>query len=216
MSTHLETGFGPLDLDGLDSRTHKAAAEHLDTCETCERVYRASAEALAAVASALPPVAPSPALWPRVLQAISTANRFNALVQRAAELTDMGIERMRDLLHRIDDAAGWVPSHLPSVSLFHLDGGPAVASAVVGFIKIPAGGEFPQHSHRGREASLILQGSCRESDGTISRRGDLVWRNEEVAHSVTALPGPDLIFLVVAFGGIEIGGEILLPGDPRL
>ncbi len=72
---------------------------------------------------------------------------------------------MRDLLSSLSDAARWEPGPLPGSSLFHLDGGPRIATADAGFVRLPAGLEFPVHRHLGSERVLLLEGSYRDSDG---------------------------------------------------
>jgi putative transcriptional regulator len=219
MSAHLIKTFGPFDLEALDPRDRAAAHEHLASCQDCAREYRASAEAFASLAGSLTPIEPRPEVWERVLQTTSTTTRFDAFAQHAAELADLSVAKMRDLLARIDDPGSWLRNALPgmdAISLLHFDGGPTLARAIVGFIKIEAGAEFPDHVHRGDEAALILQGSCRDSGGQLARRGDLLRMRTDTAHSVRALAGPELIYLAVAHEGISLGGELILPGDPRL
>ena len=99
--------------------------------------------------------------------------------------------------------------------LYHLKDKPAVADAVVGFVKLAPGAVFPEHTHQGDEAALVLQGSCIESGGRVARRGDLVTMAQGSTHELTALPGPDFIYVAVAHRGFEMFGELIGPGDPR-
>ncbi len=215
MTAHLEPGFGPLELDVLDAPARQQACAHLDSCPECAAAHASSARALSAFALALAPVIPPPALEDRVLRAVAQTNRFDAFAERAARILDLGVERARALLAAIDDAASWVVSPLPGVSLYHLEGGPAVANAIVGFVRIAPGGAFPDHTHQGEEVALVLQGSCVEGDGRVARRGDELHRETGSTHMLTARPGPDLIYLAASQNGFLIFGEHLKPGDPR-
>jgi anti-sigma factor ChrR (cupin superfamily) len=72
-----------------------------------------------------------------------------------------------------------------------------------GFVKVPAGEPFPEHRHLGEEQVLVLQGGFVDSEGRVCHRGDEAVKPLGSAHGFTALPGADLIFLVVIFGGLD-------------
>ena len=50
---------------------------------------------------------------------------------------------------------------LPGMDLFHIQGGPAVADAVNGFVRLAAGLHFPPHTHVGNEKVFVLEGAAR-------------------------------------------------------
>ena len=60
-------------LDELDASVHDEVDRHLESCDACLRSHAATAETLAALALAAPPVAPAAALRARVLAAAETA-----------------------------------------------------------------------------------------------------------------------------------------------
>ncbi len=60
---------------------------------------------------------------------------------------------------------------------------------------IKAGGQMPEHEHRGEEITVLLKGSFSDADGTYSR-GDFVVRNAGEAHQPTATQDTDCICLV--------------------
>ena len=148
---------------------------------------------------------PPAALRARLLaSADEPAARFAPFIDRLARLIDRSADRATELLERVArSAAGtWQAAAAlgPGIELIHLDGGPAVAGADVGFVRIPAGGRFPYHEHLGRERVLILQGRLQDSDGQIYGPGDAIAMDAGSSHDFAALPGPALIYAVVVHG----------------
>ena len=167
----------------------------------------ATAEALSLLAVALPPAPPSPAsaLRARLLSSARGPARFAPFIDRLARLIDVAADRARELLASLERPETWLPSLGPNVALVHLPGGPAVAGADVGFVRVSAGTTFPPHRHLGPEQVLVLQGSYNDSDGSSARAGDLVHMSAGSSHHFTAGPEADLIYAVVVHG-VEIDG----------
>lgn len=165
----------------------------------------AASEALGALALALPPVRPSPGLRARLLASARGAGRFAPFIDRLARMIDVAAERARELLASLERADVWQASPGAGVSLVHLLGGPAVATADVGFVRVAAGTTFPPHRHIGDEHVLVLQGSYLDSDGRTARAGDQVAMPAGSSHHFTAGPDVDLIYAVVVYG-IEVDG----------
>jgi len=168
----------------------------------------ATRDALALLAVALPPVQPSmhaPALRARLLLSARGPARFAPFIDRLARLIDVAADRARELLASLERPETWLPSPGPNVALVHLPGGPAVAGADVGFVRVTAGTTFPPHRHLGPEQVLVLQGSYSDSDGSSARAGDLVHMSAGSSHHFTAGPDADLIYAVVVHG-VEIEG----------
>jgi quercetin dioxygenase-like cupin family protein len=174
-------------------------------------------EHLADVAGSLPAMPPSTMLRQRLMKSLSVGGRLHRFATQTAELLDVTVERAMELLDGIDDSSVWERGPAEDVTLYHFSGGPAVAEAITGFVCVERGKAFPHHSHLGNEAVLILQGTCRDSaDDSIYRPGDITRATTGAPHRVDVLPGPKLIYLAVVFGGIDIDGLILTPGDPRI
>jgi len=168
-------------------------------------------DALSLLAAALPPVQPSlhaPALRARLMSSVHGPARFAPFIDRLARLIDVAAERARELLASLERPETWLPSFSPNVALVHLLGGPAVAGADVGFVRVTAGTTFPPHRHLGAEHVLVLQGSYSDSDGSSVRAGDLVHMPAGSSHHFTAGPDADLIYAVVVHG-FEIEGQDL-------
>lgn len=195
-------------LDLLDAEDAAEAAALLDDPAHREAVAE-FAFAATALGLCLEPAATPPALRARLLAATATENRFASFASQLASLIDYGEEAAEALLRKIDDAASWVVGPSPGSHLVHFDPGPKLAGALAGFVKIEAGAPFPEHEHVGYEQVLIFQGAYRDSDGTVYRRGDLIENDDGTSHSFVALPGPDLIYLVVLGKGVKIGGQLL-------
>ena len=89
-----------------------------------------------------------------------------------------------------------------------------VGQAVVGFLKVQPRVAFPRHRHLGDETVVVVQGALRHGDGTVARLGDAhLWRAGS-EHAFEALPGPELIYLVVIRDGVAFGDVVIRPGSP--
>lgn len=66
-------------------------------------------------------------------------------------------------------------------SILQVNGGPLG----IGFhvYRMPAGMTTRPHRHNGDEQFLILDGTLVENDGTVYRKGDLVWLRDGTEHS---------------------------------
>ncbi|WP_373283291.1 ChrR family anti-sigma-E factor [Frigidibacter albus] len=67
-------------------------------------------------------------------------------------------------------------------------------NATARLLYIPAGAAVPDHSHRGRELTLVLQGAFRDEDGRFGP-GDIEIADEAVQHTPTAEAGLPCICL---------------------
>lgn len=163
---------------------------------------------------------PSRALRERTVAALRTTHRFDDLEQTLAELVDLPLDRLRPLLVSIDsptkDRGGaWEPGPAPGIHLLHFRGGPKVADAVTGFVRLPVDVQFPVHEHVGDEAVMVLQGAFRDSRGSIHRRGEVVRMPAGSHHSLIAIGPVPLCYAAVIHRGVKIGDETMTPDDPR-
>lgn len=167
---------------------------------------------LESLSSALVPVAPDAALRARLLAAVPQTQRFARFAEAAAALLDIDRAAACELLDRLGERSRFVEA-LPGVELLWVDGGPGVANALRGFVRVAAGGHFPEHEHLGEEHLLVLQGSLRdESRGRILRPGDLDVMPAGSTHGfVVPAGGPDLLGLSVVHAGLRIAGQDFLP-----
>jgi putative transcriptional regulator len=159
------------------------------------------------------PATPSPALRGAVLGTIGAATRGSGFTERLARLFDLGSERAGELIHEAGGpATGWESFPVAGVRLFHLAGGPRVAGADCGLVRLEPGVRFPVHRHVGDEWSLILAGEA-EEEGTGGRwiPGDLVHRASGTAHAYRVVSREPLVFAVVLHGGIQLEGDAGAP-----
>ena len=61
---------------------------------------------------------------------------------------------------------------------------------------IKAGGRIPEHTHRGSEMTLVLEGGFSDSEGSY-HQGDFIFRQPGDVHAPTALQSEDCICLAV-------------------
>lgn len=85
-------------------------------------------------------------------------------------------------------------------SLLETDGG-----ATVRLLSIPGGAAMPDHSHRGMELTLVLQGAFRDEDGRFGR-GDVEVADEEMHHTPVAEAGMDCICLAATDAPLRFKG----------
>jgi putative transcriptional regulator len=71
---------------------------------------------------------------------------------------------------------------------------PCASGATVRLLHIPAGGAMPDHGHKGREMTLVLQGAFSDADGRYGR-GDVELADDAVSHTPVAEAGEDCICL---------------------
>jgi hypothetical protein len=153
------------------------------------------------------PAAPT-ALRQRLMASIAKPElRFAPLYGALSDLFDLGDEALRALFVRAAAAEAWSPAPVPDTWLLHLEGGPRVAGADNGLVKIRAGARFPHHLHLGGERVLVLDGSYRdEPSGRLYRAGDLHEMQEGSAHAYVASAERDLLLAVSVERGVDVEG----------
>jgi len=62
--------------------------------------------------------------------------------------------------------------------------------------RIKAGGKIPEHTHRGSEMTLVLEGGFSDAEGNYDQ-GDFIFREPSDVHAPTALQSQDCICLAV-------------------
>ncbi|MCB9787626.1 MAG: hypothetical protein H6744_13170 [Deltaproteobacteria bacterium] len=171
-------------------------------------------DALMRLAEGLDPVQPSASLRGRLLESAGATDRFARFTDAIARLLDLGADAARRVMAHIDDPSRWLDGPGPARSCW-VSHGPSLAGTITGFVRLPAGETFPEHTHLGDEQMLILQGVCVDGvDGTESRPGDLRTQQAGSSHDFRVpAGGPELLYLTVIHQGVEIGGTVVRASD---
>ncbi len=85
----------------------------------------------------------------------------------------------------------------------------------VRLLRIPAGRPVPEHSHGGRELTLVLAGSFSDEKGRFCR-GDIEEADEELQHQPIAGAGEDCICLAVTDAPLRFKSRLLRLIQPVL
>ena len=87
--------------------------------------------------------------------------------------------------------------------------------ASVRLLHIPAGAAMPNHSHKGTEMTLVLQGAYRDEEDRFGR-GDIEFADEDLHHTPVAEDGEDCICLVVTDAPLKFSSLIPRIAQPFL
>ncbi|MBV2185527.1 MAG: ChrR family anti-sigma-E factor [Rhizobium sp.] len=85
----------------------------------------------------------------------------------------------------------------------------------VRLLKIPAGKPVPEHSHGGRELTLVLKGSFRDGEA-VFKRGDMEEADESLQHQPVATPDEDCICLAVTDAPLKFRSLLVRLVQPML
>ena len=85
----------------------------------------------------------------------------------------------------------------------------------VRLLRIPAGRPVPEHSHGGRELTLVLAGSFSDEQGRFAR-GDLEEADEDLQHQPVAGSEEDCICLAVTDAPLRFSSRFLRIVQPIL
>lgn len=183
--------------------------DRADVPEFLREAGAADRELLEALSALLPQARTPPQLLrERLLSTVSRPRlRFAPLFGALAELFDLGDAALADLFERSASPDAWSSTPIPGASLLHLPGGPRVATADCGLVRLVAGARFPMHEHLGHERVLVLQGGYRdEPSGILRRAGDVQEMEAGSRHAYTALPGEPLLLAVAVVAGVAVEG----------
>jgi hypothetical protein len=143
----------------------------------------------------------------RLLGAVAqSSTRFAPLFDKLSKFFDLSVEALQGVLARAERESEWQPGPLPWVSLFHFEGGPAVAGLDTGFVRLKKGMPFPRHRHSGSERVLILEGSYRDHEQRLFGPGDFHDMAQSTEHSLQISADEDVLLAVILSGEIEVVG----------
>lgn len=162
-----------------------------------------------ALSDLVPPAKPPPQLLrERLLAAVARPRlRFAPLFGALSQLFDLDDADLAALFERAAAPTAWVASAVPGTQLLHLAGGPRVASADNGLVRIEPGLRFPRHRHLGHERVLVLEGGYRdEPSGRLYAAGDWHEMPAGTTHAYTVLPERPLLIAVSLIAGVDVEG----------
>jgi len=204
-------------LGALPDDEHQAfAARVAADAALAADVARARDELGDVAVAALPEETPSDAAVARLQAALDDDTPYPWVLQRLAQAADLAVDVMRGIVRAAQDASGWVEGPCPGVTLFHVDGGPRTADAVVGFVRIPSGGQFDHHVHAGLETTFMLEGRLECTTGRTFEAGDIIDMPEGSEHALLNRTDASAMFFVVVEKGVSLGDTFIGPGDPAL
>jgi quercetin dioxygenase-like cupin family protein len=149
-------------------------------------------------------VAPPPGLRARLLQTLTSADRFAPFLDDLTRIFELPVATVRKLLARIDEHE-WETSllgvRLDSAELFHFPVGPQLreSGGAGGVVRIRAGATFPQHRHHGDELTYVLEGGY-IADGRTYGPGEAIPMTTGTEHHYQAAPERDLVIMVLHRG----------------
>lgn len=163
------------------------------------------AELLAELSELAAPEVPSGRA--RLLAAVSdSSERFAPLFGQLSTFFDLSEDALRREFARAGSESEWQQGPLPWVSLFHLEGGPAVAGLDTGFVRLKKGMPFPHHEHQGSERVIILEGGYHDSDGRWYGPGSTHDMAEGSRHALQMNPDQDVFLAIILSGEIKVVG----------
>jgi anti-sigma factor ChrR (cupin superfamily) len=188
-------------LGTLEGEELKAVEAALAASPELQREAAAVSEAFAAFGASLAPIAPPPALKQKLLAAITGAERYQPFAAALAKYYHLAVDKMHALITSIDDAATeWTAGPLPGITLMHFDGGPQVAGADCGFVRLDPGLHFPWHRHTGFEMNFVLEGTIRDWDGRIYGPGEAIEKEDGSEHEFWADEKQGALIAVLVYG----------------
>lgn len=151
---------------------------------------------------------PPQLLKERLLSTIARPRlRFAPLFGALSELFDLADSALAELFERAADVRSWTAAQVPLTELLHLPGGPRVAGADNGLVRIQAGARFPMHRHLGPERVLVLEGGYRdEQSGQVYLPGDWQEMAAGTSHAYVVLPERALLTAVSVVSGVDVEG----------
>lgn len=133
--------------------------------------------------------------------------RYAPLFGALGELFDLGDLQLAELFESAVEPGPWVSGPLPGLELLHLSGGPRVAHADNGLVRLAPSTRFPRHRHLGSERVLVLEGGyVDEPSGKLYGPGDLHEMLADSTHAYTTVPDRPTLFAVSLVSGIDIDG----------
>lgn len=151
----------------------------------------------------------------RLFKAFRGRVPYAHLTSIVAAALDIEPEAALAQLEVIESPSVWEAAPFEGVQLYHVQGGPDVADAITGYVRLPPNTEFPHHEHAGDEYIVLLDGVIEGSDGAILHPGWVHSMAAGTAHSVRS-GAEGALYLAVVHRGIVVNGHFLGADDPAI
>lgn len=195
-----------------------AIATHLALCPACRHRLRGFEVASGDILEELPPATDDmDASWARIGERLAheTANPAPAIPAPAvAPSSTIPVlpEPLRSYVGADASGLKWKPL---GRGAFQVPVTTSDGVTSVRLLRIPAGRPVPEHSHGGRELTLVLSGSFSDVQGRFAR-GDLEEADEDMEHQPVAGEGEDCICLAVTDAPLRFRSRLLRIVQPFL
>ncbi len=185
-----------------------AVATHLSLCPECRDRLMTAEAAGGELLDALEPTPLASDTWASVRARLGTPDELPRVQPDTAILP----QPLRDYVGGDVDAIRWRMLGKGAAQLRIKTGD---SETQVRLLRIPAGKPVPEHSHGGRELTVVLTGAFHDGT-TLFSRGDLEEADSDIQHIPTATPDADCICLAVTDAPLRFRGWIVRALQPVL
>lgn len=196
-----------------------AVATHLALCPSCRKrlatMEAAGGMALEAIEIAPPNASADDFSWEAMLARIHNSAPAGPVPENPRYSGDKAVllpEPLRSYIGGDFSAVKWKPLGLGA---YHYPIKTSDNDISVRLLRIPAGKPVPEHTHGGRELTLVLKGSFSDISGRFGP-GDFEETDESVDHQPIADPGEDCICLAVTDAPLKFKSRIVRMIQPLL
>lgn len=189
-----------------------AVATHLALCPHC-RARLETAEAVGGqLLDAIAPEQVDALAWDQLRTRIASGAMAPEVAPRLAAIASDIPRPLRDYIGGGIDAIKWRNLGKGASQMRLRTGDPTTQ---VRLLRIPAGKPVPEHTHRGRELTLVLSGSFHDEEGSFGP-GDIEDADGSVLHQPIASPEADCICLAVTDAPLKFSSWIVRALQPVL
>lgn len=198
-----------------------AIATHLALCPACRDRLALAEAAGGALLETAAPVALASDSWDRLrarlgdTPPVTPAPPRPAPVRAAPDRLPVRAvlpQPLRDYVGGDLDSLRWKPL---GRGAYHIPIQTADRSVSARLLRIPAGRPVPEHSHGGRELTLVLKGAFRDGDDLFAR-GDLEEADEHLNHQPIATEDEDCICLAITDAPLRFRSWVVRMVQPIL
>ncbi len=172
-------------------------ATHLALCPACRKRLSAMEGAAGALLEKVEPASLPDDSWAKMKKRLEGIRVEEVVKPRAdprpAAISAVFPEPLRSYAGGDLAEVKWQALGLGAYQLRIATGDPTTQ---VRLLRIPAGKPVPEHTHVGRELTLVLAGSFHDGEELFGR-GDIEEADDSLLHTPTAMPGEDCICLAV-------------------